>query len=443
MRTRPPAVTAAEQSTAAADAAEASAALAPPGATTAPSPHRFARALHSRLGSLPRAFWFLWTGTLVNRLGTFVEPFLILYLTDARGLSLGRAGLILTLYGVGSLCAQLLGGVLADRIGRRATMLVSLLSSAGALLLLGAARDPTLLAVAAVVMGLTGDLYRPAAGAFVADIVPPDQRPRAYGLLFWAINLGFAGATIAAGFLATVGYGLLFVVDAATCAIFAGVLAIGIRESRPQQDRPAGGTRPPGLGAALRDRVMLAFTGLALVFACIYFQVFVTLPLAMRDDGLGPAAYGAVIAVNGVLIVILQPLLINWLAARSRTLVLAGSHLLVGLGFGSTAFADSIPLYALTVVVWTLGEIGSATVAATVVADLAPEALRGRYMGLFGLAFGAAGVIAPGTGTLIFDRLGTGALGAACAVTGVALAVGQVALGPAISRRTGRSVLTA
>lgn len=385
---------------------------------------------------LPRDFWVLWSGQLANRLGTFVEPFLVLYLTRERGLSVAEAGAVLTVFGAGSLVSQPLGGVLADRVGRRPTLVLGLLSNAAAVVLLGLARPLPLVVGAAVLTGLTVDLYRPAAQALVADLVAAPDRQRAFAVLFWAVNLGFAVGTSLAGLLAAHGYWLLFAGDALTTTVAAVVVARGIREPARPPPPPAGGQPSvAGLRVVLRDRLLLAVTGLTLVFASVYGQVFATLPLAVRDAGLGPRTYGLIIGLNGLLIVVAQPLVLGWLSRRRRTAVLAVSQATVGIGFGLTAFAHTGWALALTVVVWTAGEIGTAGVLNAVVAGLAPPHLRGRYQGVYGLAWGGAGALAPALGTLVYGGLGPGWLWGGCAVAGLGLAAGQVALGRALSRR--------
>jgi len=404
-----------------------------PAAAVPPPRSRLHAAAYRTFGGLPQDFWYLWSGTLVNRLGTFVEPFLALYLTRERGLSISTAGLVLALLGVGGLLSQGIGGTLADRIGRRATLSLGMFSAAAAMLLLGSARGLPLLVLATFLAGLTLDIYRPASSALVADLVPPAERPRAFALLFWAVNLGFAVATTLAGFAAESGYTLLFLGDAATSALFGVLVLRGIRETAPAARWAA--RHGPGWRSVLSDRVLLGVVGLQLASACIYFQVFFTLPLAMRANGLAASSFGLVIALNGVLIVVLQPLLAGWLGRLPRVPLLAASQLVMGLGFGLNSLAKSTPAYAAAVVVWTLGEIAGAALASSVVADLAPSELRGRYSGMFGMSFGAAAILAPVIGTAVFDRAGAVTLWAGCAGLGALVAGGTLALGSAIRAR--------
>ncbi|TCC23058.1 MDR family MFS transporter [Kribbella speibonae] len=391
--------------------------------------------------ALPRAFWALWVCQLVNRLGSFVQPFLVLYLTQDRLLSAGTAGAVAAAVGAGSVCAQLVGGWLSDRAGRRVTMLICFFGTGGALILLGSARSMMLIWVTAFLVGLLGDLFRPAVQATVADLLQPTERVRAYGLLFWAINLGFSVSTVSAGVLASFGYGLLFWVNAATSVIAGLVIWTMVPESRPApEDDSAGRALLP---VVARDTVFLLMILIQIGYATIYMQGYSTLPLAMAGDGLSSRTYGLVIALNGVVIVLAQPFLGRWMAKLDRPKLLACSMLVVGLGFGLGALVDTWWGYGMSVVVWTLGEIGFAAVIGAVFADLAPIDLRGRYMGLSGMAFGVGTVIGPLAGTNALEHLGPTATWLGCAVLGVAIFIGQYSLAPALHARAESNAATA
>lgn len=391
--------------------------------------------------ALPRAFWALWVCQLINRLGSFVQPFLVLYLTHDRHLSAGTAGAVAAAVGAGTVVAQLVGGWLADRVGRRLTMLICFFGTAAALILLGSARAMVMIWIAAFLVGLLGDLFRPAVQATVADMLQPSERVRAYGLLFWAINLGFSVSTVSAGVLAHVGYGLLFWLNAGTSVIAGVVIWAMVPESRPALDE---GTPPrPLLAVALRDTVFLLMILLQIGYATIYFQGYSTLPLAMAGDGLPPQTYGLVIGLNGVVIVLIQPFLGRWFVTLDRPKLLAASMLVVGLGFGLGAFVHSWWGYGLSVVVWTIGEIGFAAVIGAVFADLAPVDLRGRYMGLSGMAFGVGTVVGPLAGTNALEHFGPTATWIGCALLGVVIFIGQYSLAPALHARAAANAVTA
>jgi MFS family permease len=393
----------------------------------------------SRVGGLPRLFWLLWTGTLVNRLGTMVMPFLAIYLTAVRGLPVLTTGAVLAVYGFGSLLSQLIGGWLTDQFSRRATLTGSMSATAAALIGLGYARGLTAITVTIFVLGVCLDMYRPASAALVADIVPPDKRPRAYGLLHWSINLGFAIATAAGGFLAREGFLLLFWIDAGTCALFAVLIwrACGTSDVRSthRPEGPTSGGRRLGCGALLADRTMLGYALVIFTFATIYLQGTTTLPIVMREAGLTTTAYGTTIALNGVLIIVVQPLVIGWVADRDSSRVVAAGLTLLGGGFGLAAFAGKTSHFAASVVVWTAGEIVVMTVAQTIVAMLAPPQALGRYNGLYGLAWSLATLSAPLAGFWLFDQGGPFLLWGACFVAGLLAAAGQLLIAPSIRGR--------
>jgi MFS family permease len=267
----------------------------------------------------------------------------------------------------------------------------------------------------------------------VADLLGPRERVRAYGLLFWAINLGFSVSTVSAGVLAGVGYGLLFWINAGTSMLAALIIWSIVPETRPVIEE---GARRPLLPVALRDTTLLLMIGLSVVYAAIYFQGYSTLPLAMAADHLPSSTYGLVIALNGVVIVLVQPFVGRRLGELDRPMVLAVSMLLVGMGFGFGVIVHSWWAYGLSVVVWTIGEIGYATMIGAVLADLAPADLRGGYLGLAGsMSWGLGSVVGPLLGTNVLEHAGRVTVWIGCAVLGVGLFAAQVALAPALRAR--------
>lgn len=387
--------------------------------------------LRSRTGGLPRPFWVLFAGTFVNRLGTMVEPFIGIYLTQARGVSLATAGLVMTMFGVGSLLSQPIAGWLADHFGRRVTLTGGMVATAATMISLGYTTSVPGLVVGMLVLGIVVDAYRPASQAIVADLVPPQDRPRAFGLLFWAVNLGFSVAMVAGGWLARSGFTVLFWVDAVTCVIFGLLVWRAIPETRPAREEAL----PGRFSDVLRDRLMIAFVLVNLGYALVYLQGYSTLPLAMTAQGLPTSAYGMAMAVNGVLIVVVQPLTTSWLARFDPSKVLAAGFALAGLGFALTSLMSSAAGHAAAVAVWTLGEVLTAGIPGAIVAALAPAHLRGRYSGMFGLAWSAGALLAPLVGTRLLASA-PGLVWPLLGGLGLLAAVGQLLLGRAVRRRS-------
>ncbi|WP_371483753.1 MDR family MFS transporter [Kitasatospora sp. NBC_00315] len=390
--------------------------------------------LRAGLGGMPRAFWVLCAGTLVNRAGTMVQPFFALYLTTGRGFSTGSAGLLLALFAVGALLSQVLAGWLADRFGRRSTLLGGMLASAALMVALALSSSIPAFAVELFLLGLAIDVYRPASSALVADLIPERDRTRAYSLLFWAVNLGYTAGVLTGGLLVRFGFSWLFWVDAVSCAAFGIMVRLAVPETAPPPGTAPHGSGS-GFGAVLRDRVMCVFVLITGGYAFVYLQTMSTLPLAMRADGLSPAAFGTAMAVNGVVISIVQPLAVVRLSHWNRNLVLTGGMLLVGLGFGLNALVSSPLGYSSTTVVWSLGEIAFTGASAATAVALAPAHLRGRYSGVYGSAWSLGGLPAPVLGAWLLGH-GSTLLWLVCAAIGLCAAVGQILIGPAVTRRT-------
>jgi MFS family permease len=184
----------------------------------------------------------------------------------------------------------------------------------------------------------------------------------------------------------------------------------------------------------LRDGVAVGLFFSILLSTLVYMQQLVTLPLAVRASGLSAGAYGLIYAMNPVAVIVAQPLVLRLIDRLRVVPTVAASSLILGVGFGLTAFARSIPAFAATVLVWTIGEIGFNAVVPALIATIAPAHLRGRYNGLIGMAFGASALLGPLAGTWLFG-VGPGLLWLACLVTCALSAAATLALGPAIARR--------
>ncbi|WP_371670580.1 MFS transporter [Streptomyces sp. NBC_00289] len=386
------------------------------------------RAARESVSGLPRAFWWLWISTLVNRLGAFVATFMALYLTLDRGYSASYAGLVASLHGLGGVVSSLVAGVMADRLGRRPTLLVAQASTALSVALLGFVHDPLAIAAVAFLVGMTSNASRPAVQAMMADIVRPEDRVRAFSLNYWAINLGFAVSSMGAGFIAEYSYLAGFLIEAGMTALCAVVVFLKLPESRPAVPAGKQVAADVGLGTVLRDGRFMSVVGLSFLVALIFQQGAVGLPVAMGEAGFTPADYGTAIAVNGVLIVALQIPVTRFIEHRDPKRLLVVSSLFAGYGFGLTAFAGSVGVFILTVCVWTLAEIVNAPTQTGLVVRLSPVHGRGRYQGMYTLSWSVAALVAPLMSGIVIDRFGAEWLWGVCAVIGTGAAIGYGAL---------------
>ncbi|MFG3254389.1 MDR family MFS transporter [Streptomyces sp. NPDC048172] len=391
------------------------------------------RSLSESVGGMPRAFWWLWTSTLVNRLGAFVSTFLALYLTIERGYSASYAGLVGALYGAGGVVSSIGAGVLTDRLGRRPTLLLAQLSTAASVAALSLMTHPVAIAAVAALVGMSSNASRPAVQAMIADMVAPGDRVRAFALNYWAINLGFAVSSTAAGLIAQYSYHLLFFTESAMVLACAILVFVKIPESRPDRSAvPLAGEkqddRRVSMGTVLRDGRFMTVVALSLLVATLIQQAFVALPVAMGRQGFSSSDFGMAIAVNGVLIVLIQLPVTRLIEKREPGGVLVVSSLLVGFGFGLNAFADTVPFFVFAVLVWTVGEVINTPTQMGLVVRLSPVHGRGRYQGMYSMSWAAANLSAPLAGGFVIDRFGADTLWTASAVIGVIAALGYALL---------------
>ena len=378
---------------------------------------------------LPKLFWNLWLGTLINKAGTFVLPFLGIYLVARRGYSVVGAGAVVSLYGLGAIASGPVAGLLADRVGRRPTLIASLGLGGLAMIALGFLRIPWAIAAWTLTLGFVADGYRAPVAAAVGDIVKPEDRMRAYAYLYWATNIGCAVSAAAGGFLAERSYLWLFLLDGGTTLAYAAVVGFSVPETRLQ---PADRENPfRGLWSALCDPALVAFTLLGLLFGVVLLEAFTTLPLDLRGRGFGPSTIGVILSVNPILVVCLQPLATAAARRFGSTALLVATGVFGAGGALCFAFAHSTAAFVIGMAVLTLGEVASFPVAPAVVAELAPPGKMGLYQGVYTMAFAIAACLSPALGTTLLAHGGSFALWGGCALLGALVALGHwAAAGP-------------
>jgi len=378
------------------------------------------------LGPLPRSVWVLFTASLVNRAGSMVLSFLVLYLTRVRGLSPERAGFVLFLYGLGAIVTAPIAGRLADRWGVVAVMRMALLVSGATLLAYPLARTMPAIAAVTILLASSTEAFRPAAMAFLGEAVVPSRRKSAFAVYRLAINLGMAVGPAIGGFLATISFRYLFLVDGATSLAAAAVFfASRLPGARPPRAHGAATTttRLRLSTAAHADPRYLFFLASVFPVTVVFFQHISSMPLfIVQDLGLSAATFGLLFSLNCVLIVLLEVALnaatSHW--PHRRTLALGA--LLSGAGFGAMAFAWNAWSLAVTVVLWTFGEMLFFPASGAYATDIAPEARRGEYSGLYTMAFSLAFAVGPWAGTVVLERLGSRTLWGLTFVLGLAAA---------------------
>lgn len=386
------------------------------------------KSLWQDLGSLPAEYWIMFSGTLVNRFGHFVIPFLAIYLAQ-QGHDAKVASFALGAYGAGALIAGAIGGYLADRIGRKATMLLACTGSAISMLMLSQAHDVPVLICATFLNGLLSAIYGPASGALIADLIPAHLRVRAFSCQRFAINLGFAAGMATAGFMAGRSFFALFIVDAATTMILGLLVLVGVKR------RPRVAKEHSGWGIALRQmktNVPFQFAVAAsFLIAVIFWQMSTTYALqATKAAKLDERTYGLLMALNGVMIVLLELPLTSYTRRYSPVLTMAAGYAIVGIGMGMNAIGASLPVLVISMLVFTVGEMIALPVNSSYMASLAPDEMRGRYQGAISITWSAATMIGPLVGISLYQTSPTllwlATLVLALIAAGLTLAGGRV-----------------
>lgn len=358
------------------------------------------------LMSLPGTVRLLLAGTLVNKLGTFILPYLAIVLQRHFSLSAAQVGALMTAYGVGSIVSILIGGVLTDRLGRRQTLMASLFGSGLLAIAMGLAPSVRVFVPLLVAFGFLADLYRPAASAIIGDTLPSAQRALGFASLRLAVNLGFAFGLALGGLLADWDWRLLYFGDGLTTLLYGVVVYVFIPETHPALTAAAPVRAPTAAASPWRDGVYIENALVSLMFAVMFFSHMTALPLTITLSAGYPArVYGFLVGVNGLLVALLELPLVDWLKRFRRLRVAALGLVVAGLGFALTGLFLHWAWFLLTVVLWTAGEILCAPQNMAFVADWAPRESRGRYLGMLQATWSVAFAINPPLFLPLHERL--------------------------------------
>jgi MFS family permease len=357
-------------------------------------------ALFNELRSLPRLVWVLFAGTLINRFGGFVFVFLTFYLTG-QGYTAAQAGFAVGMYGVGAIGASLAGGWLADHLGRRNSIVLSMVLSAVVMMAFSQAQGYALLVVLSVAAGFCAEMYRPAASALIADVTTPAQRVTAFAVYRLAINLGFAIGPAVGGFVAHKSFFWLFAGDAVTSLLYAGI-AIAMIPNRIVE-HPHDPAAKNAFRTIIHDKPFMFFLGATLMGSMVFMQHVSGYPLQIKAYGFSSGTFGMLLSLNGALICLTEIPLTTYMRQYPHRNVMATGFLIFGCGFVLTGYVGTIPWLAAAAVLWTVGEMLYFPMSAAHVANVSPAHMRGRYQGAWGIAWGTGAVIGPMLGTTVFE----------------------------------------
>ncbi|MGW5861702.1 MFS transporter [Streptomyces sp. NPDC055239] len=384
---------------------------------------------------MPRTVWLLVVARAINRLGAFSLPFLTILMSTEYGASATTAGMLSGAFGLATIPSRLAGGRLANRLGRRRTIVLGLTGCGLAQLGIAAAGSLVAVAVFAILLGLAFELYEPPSQAMIADIVGPAERVRAYSLLNAALAVGGTGAGLIAASVGRWDLRWLFVVDALTCLACALIIRLALPADHLNQpvDRHGEDAEPVH---PWRDRALRAMFLSGTVFALVAMQVMMALPLTLDRRGLEPADAGLLFTTSALTIVAAQPALrLRRLAALRAPGALALGYALLAIGLAGYAMAQTLPMFVIATAIWGLGDVLIMGRVLSVVADLAPPGGTDRYLAAYGISWGVATVAAPVTATQLLEHLGVATLWTVTAALCLALAAAQLlVIKPLIAR---------
>lgn len=358
----------------------------------------------------PKNFWILVGSLFIDRVGgALVFPFLALYITSKFNVGMTEVGIIYAIYSGGAFFGNMIGGALTDKFGRKRMLIIGLFFSASISIMMGLINEWELFYGLAFITGLLSEFSGPAVQAMVTDLLPIEKRTEGFGILRVAINLSVTIGPAIGGILAGVNYLLLFITDAIISTITALIVFFSLPETKPEVKE---GQREEsvlqsfgGYSRVLKDKVFIAFVFLATFTAIVYMQMQSTLSVYLRDVHAVPAQYyGYLLSINAAMVVLFQFSVTRRIKNVHPFLIMMAGNLFYALGFGLFGFTSRYWQFILSMVILTIGEMVNAPVMQTLIANLAPEDMRGRYMATFHTGWGIAAAVGPWAAGVVLDN---------------------------------------
>ena len=356
---------------------------------------------------LSRSMWWLALVIFINRSGTMVIPFLTVYLTHS-GYTLAQAGYVMGAFGLGSILGAFLGGRLTDKFGHFYVQVFSLLLNGVLFLVLGQMRTLPQFIICIFILSSLGEAFRPANSAAIAAYSNDSNRTRCYSLNRLAINLGWAVGPAIGGILASVSYALLFWVDGLTCILAALLLyAVFIRSQAAPVEKIKRSEEMKG-DSAHRDKIFL--TGMFYVFlvGLCFFQMFSIVPVYYKEQlHLNEATIGWLLAMNGLIIVLVEMVLVYKLENRSNVIIyLTTGAFMIGASFLFLNIAPLLYVALTSMILITVGEMLLFPFMNNFWVKRSTEQNRGQYAAVYTMSFSAAIVLAPTLASQLASRAG-------------------------------------
>lgn len=361
-------------------------------------------------GDYPRQFWILVLGMFIDTLGrTILNPFLMLYVTKRFDVGMTEVGMLFGLMSVANTVGGMLGGALTDRLGRKGMMIFGLVASGLSSLAMGLVGTFELFFAVVLFVGVVASIGHPAHQAMVADLLPEEKRSGGFGVFRVVANMAWVLGPVIGGLLAIRSYMPLFVCDAVFSSITAGIVLLAIRETKPApregEPQETMAKTFAGYRNVLRDTTFVLFIGACILMTIVYLQLYTTLGVYLRDiHGFSEQAYGYLMSMNATAVVLLQIPIARRTSQYRPMMMMALGTVFYALGFAMYGLFSTYVPFALAMFIITVGEMIVMPTAQALVAKIAPEDMRGRYMAVFGFSWLIPQATGPLLAGLIMDN---------------------------------------
>jgi MFS family permease len=359
----------------------------------------------------PRQYWLMIAGVVISTAGgSMIWPFLLIYASGKLNLPLSTVATLISINAGTGLFSSFIAGTLADKVGRKMVMNLSLTVNGLAYFFLSKANTYEEFVVLMVLVGLSNPLYQVGADAMLADLIPSEKRVDAYAITRIANNAAFALGPAIGGFLAARSYHLAFYGALIGFLTYSLLLFLLARETL---DKSAGRTAGPqerkpssGYGRVFKDTRYMAFIFSMSIGLIAPSMLWVLLAVyAKANYGLPENLFGWIPTTNALMCVFVQ-YFVTLITRRHRTLpVVAIGMFIYAVGAGSVALMTGFWGFWLSMVILTFGELTLVPTASKYVADIAPADMRGRYMSIYWLGWGLSRTLAPLIGGYLNDHV--------------------------------------
>jgi len=361
-------------------------------------------------GGLSPGTWWLSLVMVVNRSGTMVIPFMTMYLTQHYGVSIGKAGFVMSLFGLGAIVGSLSGGKLVDSIGYYYVQLFALILGGTMFIILGQVHSYIGICICTFILAILNEAFRPANTVAIAHYSKEQNRTRSYSLNRLAINFGWAIGGAMGGIIASFNYNLLFWVDGITNLLAACLLYITLSPKRNPATEIKSGEKEVIKVSAYRDRTYLTFIFLVFLFALCFFQLFTTIPVFFKENfHLSVLFIGMIMALNGLIIAVFEMITIFTLEGKRSSLhFISSGVVLISIAFLLLNLPSiNYGLVALlSMVILTFGEILAMPFMNAYWIGRSVQNNRGQYAALYSVAWASAQTVGPFAGSLVAEHAG-------------------------------------